>query len=1005
MLGENEKYWAFISYSHQDKRWGDWLHKQLETYVIPKNLREADGENTNLPNRLFPVFRDREELPSSHDLGDKIDAALKQSRNLIVICSPRSASSQWVSQEVIQFKTMGKEDRVFCLIVDGEPNASDMPGLASEECFPEAIRFKVGQDGLLSEERAEPIAADARDNKDGKQNALLKLLAGVLEVDFDALKQRDQARRIRRLRYLAIATFALMAVLSFLSIGFYQAKQEADKQREVAQHNEKAAIMARNEALETQSQFLAGQAEQQAKEGNYDTAMLLALNAMPGLYGGDRPLVQTASYQLANSLFRNTKRAVYPHNGDVHDAQFSLDGKYVATASDDKTAKIWSIETGRPVAVFHHQRKATTVRFAPVSNMLVTISGKLVSVWSVNDRNAIYQMTHDSRVRDVIIDSSGRLLLSIAGSKAILWSLENGEQLQILKHEARISSADFHPDGNSVATSSWDKTTRIWDIESGQLQETLAHDDRVSDLAYSDDGKYMVTTSWDNSAVIWSIEQKRKVHTLQHSEKIEKAHFDPNGKYVMTVSGNQAYLWLASNGVKQHELKHDKRVYDAKFSPDGRWLVTGSDDANAVLWAIESGERVQTYIHKDSVLGVEFSSDSKHVLTTGLLQYATLWSAYPAGISSRIQVGANSRHAELSDDGELMVVGLENGSVQLWSVEENRLLKQFDHKVAVEHVEFSRDANGILSIAGNIVSVWSLDSSAEAFKLAHNAEVRRARYSPDEKIIVTVAGNSAYLWQASDGKKLSSLNHDDKLNDVVFSADNKTLITVSRDKTAKIWSVPAGKLVKQLKHENSVERVKISPDGKYLATASVNMGILWSVASGSRLHTLEHSSRVFDVQFSPDGRQLATASWDKTAALWSVLNAEKLHEFKYNDRVKYARFTPDGKQLLVSAWDKHSDIWSVDNGWRLYSFEHEASRFPVSISKNGNAMLTVQSNGAELLVRSTISRDIVKQAIELLPRNQTCLGFDDRAKFYLTALSEAKWRSRHCQDAASFAKK
>ena len=84
------QYYAFISYSHVDKKWGDWLHKSLETYRVPKHLIGQQGRDEVIPARINPVLRDREELPTSSDLGTMINTALKKSRYLIVICSPYS---------------------------------------------------------------------------------------------------------------------------------------------------------------------------------------------------------------------------------------------------------------------------------------------------------------------------------------------------------------------------------------------------------------------------------------------------------------------------------------------------------------------------------------------------------------------------------------------------------------------------------------------------------------------------------------------------------------------------------------------------------------------------------------------------------------------------------------------------------------------------------------------------------------------------------------------------
>ena len=112
-----------------------------------------------------------------------------------MICSPKAAKSRWVNEEILTFKRLGREDRIFCLIVAGEPGASADPALAEQECFPDALIHKLGADGQLDAERSEPIAADARPGKDRKRDALLKLLAGMLGIGLDELKRREARRR------------------------------------------------------------------------------------------------------------------------------------------------------------------------------------------------------------------------------------------------------------------------------------------------------------------------------------------------------------------------------------------------------------------------------------------------------------------------------------------------------------------------------------------------------------------------------------------------------------------------------------------------------------------------------------------------------------------------------------------------------------------------------------------------------------------------------------------
>jgi tetratricopeptide (TPR) repeat protein len=235
------KYRAFLSYSHRDAKWGAWLHKSLECYRPPKQLVGTMTARGPVPKRLAPVFRDREELATATDLGTVINEALRQSACQIVICSPNSARSKWVNEEILAFKRLGREDRIFCLIVDGEPNASDDPAHADQECFPPALRYRLGADGELSSVRTEPIAADARPGKDGRNNAKLKLIAGLLAVGFDGLRQREQRRRQRQLFAIASGAVAGMVLTSGLAAAALIARATAERQTAIAKREAETA--------------------------------------------------------------------------------------------------------------------------------------------------------------------------------------------------------------------------------------------------------------------------------------------------------------------------------------------------------------------------------------------------------------------------------------------------------------------------------------------------------------------------------------------------------------------------------------------------------------------------------------------------------------------------------------------------------------------------------------------------------------------------------------------
>lgn len=232
---ENSRYFAFISYSHADEGWSRWLHRALETYRVPKRLiGRATGQGP-IPGRLVPVFRDRDELSGAADLGSTVTAALEASRYLIVICSPSAARSRWVNEEVLAFKRMGRAGRILTLIVDGEPNATSMPGQEQQECFTASLRFELEPDGSLSTRPAEPIAADARPGKDGRTNAKLKLIAGLLGTGFDELKQREQHRQQKRLLLITAASLAGTLMTGVLAVTAWLARQDAVRNRDRAE--------------------------------------------------------------------------------------------------------------------------------------------------------------------------------------------------------------------------------------------------------------------------------------------------------------------------------------------------------------------------------------------------------------------------------------------------------------------------------------------------------------------------------------------------------------------------------------------------------------------------------------------------------------------------------------------------------------------------------------------------------------------------------------------------
>lgn len=209
------RYAAFISYSHQDAAWARWLHRALERYRVPGRLAGNAGEYGTVPERLRPVFRDREELTSAGDLGERIRTAITESAAMIVLCSPAAAKSPWVDREIRAFRRQHGSQRLHAAIVAGDPPA----------CFPPALCDDTGGNML------EPIAADLREGRDGKRLARLKLVAGLLGVGLDDLRRREYQRQQRRLLAIAAGALAGMALTGYLAISATIARNDAQRRQ------------------------------------------------------------------------------------------------------------------------------------------------------------------------------------------------------------------------------------------------------------------------------------------------------------------------------------------------------------------------------------------------------------------------------------------------------------------------------------------------------------------------------------------------------------------------------------------------------------------------------------------------------------------------------------------------------------------------------------------------------------------------------------------------------
>jgi len=194
------RYWCFISYSRTDANEAARIQRFLENYRLPGRLGRSVIPPKGLTVRIRPVFRDLTDLSATPHLSEGLQDALRASANLVVLCSPQAAFSEWVDNEIEYFRSLNHDNAIFCVLLSGEPNSED----TSVECLPPSLRL-LGRG-------AQPLLADVRGGRAAFRQGCLRLIAGLHKISLDDLVRRH-VRRQRRLAVLATAVGCAVGIV------------------------------------------------------------------------------------------------------------------------------------------------------------------------------------------------------------------------------------------------------------------------------------------------------------------------------------------------------------------------------------------------------------------------------------------------------------------------------------------------------------------------------------------------------------------------------------------------------------------------------------------------------------------------------------------------------------------------------------------------------------------------------------------------------------------------
>lgn len=298
----------------------------------------------------------------------------------------------------------------------------------------------------------------------------------------------------------------------------------------------------------------------------------------------------------------STKPLPYAHSHTVESCAFSRDGKWVLSASWDRSVRIWEAESWKCHATFSHDTLVRHAAFSPEGVRIAVVSGDTsIKIWDIDTARCVQTLSgHTDWVRYCAFSSDGTKLISASEDHTMrLWDPLTGDCQRILSgHTDWVRACAFSPRGDRLVSVSEDQTVRVWDAENGECLFILrGHTDWVRSCSFSRHGQFLVSGSGDGTLRIWDVYTGECLHTFNN---------------------------------------YNSRVRTCAFSPDDRWVAAGSDDGIVRIWDVESEECVRHLVgHEGKVRGCHFSPDGQSLISSAEDQSIRVWSA-STGICTRV---------------------------------------------------------------------------------------------------------------------------------------------------------------------------------------------------------------------------------------------------------------------------------------------------------------------------------------------------------------------------------